>query len=222
MTSVLTAPREAFSGPSSAYIRLSEAAIPGSPPVNAWISAVQRSDQRLQLRVGRVRPGEPLGVHLGDQVGPVLLGLGHPLLAERVAARLELLQLLGRVVLLRHLHHLDGVDDLVRRRFADLVERVEDAPQPPAEVASLGQLLLDTRQVGGDRRAQIRALAFEGVADLVQREAKAAQGDDPVEPPHVAVRVAPVAGRRSLGRCEEPDLVPVMQRAHGEAGRLGE
>ena len=43
------APRDAFGAPCSAYMRFSEAVIPGSPPVNALISACQRSARACTL-----------------------------------------------------------------------------------------------------------------------------------------------------------------------------
>ena len=96
-----------------------------------------------------------------------------------------------------------------------MVERVEDAAQPPAQVAGLGELLVHPREVGGDRGPQV---VVERGLDRLEREPEAAQRDDLVEPLDVRRAVAAVAGAGALGRAQQPDLVPVVQRPDREAG----
>jgi len=86
---------------------------------DAGISAGECLDQRLPAlhqrlypRVRGVGARLALGLDLGDQLRPVVLRLAHPLLPQGLAARRELLELLRRVVLLVHRHHLDGLDEL--------------------------------------------------------------------------------------------------------------
>jgi hypothetical protein len=51
----------------------------------------------------------------------------------------------------------------------------------------------------------------EHALDLLEREARRAQRQDPVQATDVAVAVEPVAGAGALGRDEQPDLVVVVQ-----------
>jgi hypothetical protein len=107
-------------------------------------------------------------------------------------------------VLFQHGHHLDGVDQVVgRRRDAMGVHAAEDARQPVAQAGGLLQLALQEVQALADRREGVRDAAVERGADLRQAEPEAAQRHDPRQPPHVAGAVAPVPGRRALGRHEQ-------------------
>ena len=174
-------------------------------------------DQRVEPRVGGVRAGRALGLHLGDQLGPRVLRAPHPLRAERVRARLELRKLLGRVVLGHPRHHLDRLDEPVARRLARVVEHVEDVREARPQVVREAQLLVDPRDVAAQRRPRVLALTQQRGADLLEREAHAAQGEDPVEPADVGVAVEAVARLRALRRHEQADRVVVVQRAYGQA-----
>ena len=93
-------------------MRFSDAVIPGSPPVNAWISACQRSISACTLGSAGSVPAARSASTAAISSRPVVLRLAHALLAPELAAPRELLELLRRVVLLVHRHHLDGLDEL--------------------------------------------------------------------------------------------------------------
>jgi len=57
--------------------------------------------------------------------------------------------------------------------------------------------------------------------DIGQRQAKVAQGADRVQARQIVGRVAPVPGIRALGGHEQPDLVVVTKRPHGQARGRG-
>ncbi|GID27656.1 hypothetical protein Abr02nite_26390 [Paractinoplanes brasiliensis] len=59
------------------------------------------------------------------------------------------------------------------------------------------------------------------LGDLAQPETETPVREHFAQPFHVGRGVRPIPGRRSPGRPQQADLVVVMQRAHGDAGKLG-
>lgn len=89
-------PREAFSGPSSRYMRLRLSVMPGSPPVKPAIVRSVRSRQlsaRAHFGIRRVRAGVAMGLHLRRELGPLAFD-GRDLV---LAPCLELRELFGPV-----------------------------------------------------------------------------------------------------------------------------
>ena len=86
------------------------------------------------------------------------------------------------------------------------------------EPALAHEVLLDPLEVARERGPRV---APERIRDLAEREAQVAEGADLVEPPNVVLAIEPVARLRALRRPEQPDLVVVMERPHGEPGGRG-
>jgi hypothetical protein len=55
---------------------------------------------------------------------------------------------------------------------------------------------------------------------LLQRQPERPQAPDPVQPPHILLRVAAVPGGGAFAGGEQADVVVVVQRAHRNAGGL--
>ena len=98
----------------------------------------------------------------------VALGLADALLTELVASLLELPQLLGRVVLLDHAHHLDGSYELIERRPGRLLELLEQARQRAMKSPLEFQALLDAGQVPPDGADQV-GMPLQRCDDLLER-----------------------------------------------------
>ena len=176
-------------------------------------------------RVGRV-PGLHRGgelrrdlVALAPDLQPLLLAVrrGAPVclaVAVGVApALLRLLDVLGRVVLAEHLEHLGGgqvdahlvcLQGLRHGRGHGL-----QPLDPGQQLAVLGPQLVAggrARAVGGDQRRH-----------LLEVEAELPPGQHPLQPGHVDRRVGAVAVGRPPARRQQPDLVVVVQGAHGDS-----
>jgi hypothetical protein len=94
------------------------------------------------------------------------------------------------------------------------------ADQVGAKLRLGGHPPFELGPVGPDGGAGVPGRVVEGLADVAQRKAEAAQQADAVEPLDVVGRVEPVAaGRAPRGR-QQPDLVVVVERADREARGL--
>jgi hypothetical protein len=153
---------------------------------------------------GRVGARRALALGLGDQLGPLPLGAADRLLAEGLAARVERGELLGRVVPLEHRHPLDRGEEQVGAgavRAMRAVERGEQPGQAGAQAPGERELGVQALELGGDDRARVGAVAVEQRADLAQREAQPAEGDDPVEPAQIAWGEARASRDVRVKRC---------------------
>ena len=203
-------PCETVSGSSFSHIRLSELG-------DRRVAAGEHRDQlaaalreRAQLRVGGVGALLHLGAQGGEDLGPLALDVADRLVAERPAALLELLELVGGVVALTHGQLLDRGQEV-----ADL-EALEQRAQLLLQPALLLDLGLEPAQVVLDGGARVEALGVERLRDRVEREAEAAQRHDPVEALDGRLVIDAMAALRALGG-EQADLVVMVQRAHGQA-----
>jgi hypothetical protein len=107
-------------------------------------------------------------------------------------------------------------------RAVGSVERLEQALEAAAQPRLELELGVEPGQLVADHRARIAAVAVEQRADLAEPEPEPAERDDPVQPPHVGVRVQAVARLAALRRGQQADLVVVAQRADGEPGGGGD
>ena len=208
-------PREAFSGPWDWYMRCSEAAIPGSPPVNILDQLAGAAAECLRLRIAGVDARLAQLAQPRVEVAPLLLDLLDPLVAELGAALLELLELFGGVVLLEHRHRLHGVQELVGRSPV-AVEGGEEPREPQPESLEPAELLLDAVEVAAHGVGD-PVPGVEQRADLRERQSDLAQREQPVQALDVVRRVQAVPGLRTGRRHEQPEAVVVVQGAHGHA-----
>ncbi|MDC0740481.1 hypothetical protein POL67_03935 [Polyangium sp. rjm3] len=99
----------------------------------------------------------------------------HRLLAERLPPRLELRELLLRVVFLDHVHHLDRLQKFIGRYALALRkpggEHLQAAEELPGEL----HLFLQTRDVHVDDGERREVGPREQVPDLVERQAELPQ-----------------------------------------------
>jgi hypothetical protein len=139
----------------------------------------------------------PLRLLPGVRAAPALLGLGGVPPGVVVAEDLE--HLLRR--------QLDAHPSCLPRP----VQCVGHRDEPPA-------LLAQPVRVLAQQRARVDVVV-EQRADLLERQPERAVGEQPLQPREVRVVVDAVAGRRPRRRHEQPERLPVVQRAHGRAGR---
>ena len=139
---------------------------------------------------------------VGVGVAPALARLLGPLAAGLVGA--EHFQLLLRCQVDPHRPRLQFLVDGRDQRGRLLFLRDEQLALPP--------------QVG-DR---VRGRVADQLRDLAQAEAEPPVGQHLPQPLRVGRVVGPVAGGGAPGRGQQPDLVVVMQRPHGDPGQFGQ
>jgi hypothetical protein len=101
------------------------------------------------------------------------------------------------------------------------VSRVLDQPvQGGPAAVQLGAGRLDLGQLVANQAGRVDP-GVEADRDRLQAETEVAQGQHLVQPDQVGLGVLAVAGRAALARRQQPDVVPVVQGADGQAGGLG-
>jgi hypothetical protein len=98
------------------------------------------------------------------------------------------------------------------------VQRGQQSHEPRTQARAQRHLRVQPLELCADQRARVaRAVAVEQRADLAEREAEAAERDDPVQAPDVLVGVQAIARLAAPRRRQQADLVVVMQRADRQA-----
>ena len=110
------------------------------------------------------------------------------------AAVFELLQLLRRVVLLDHGHHLNGFEERVGGHRVRRVECPREGFEPGAQFRQFECLLPHLGQMEAHDFARVVVRAGHVLLHLLQTEAELLQADDLVQAGHVRGRVQAVAG----------------------------
>src|SRR4028119_732433 len=122
-----------------------------------------------------IGPGLHLRLNLLDEPGPLDLDLSDSLLAELLLAAVELLQLLGRIVLLNILRHLCHLHDGLYKPLCGCCstrgfsgsQKSRDALKTLAELALRLDPLLEPREVQLDHPGGRVALLIQESRDLV-------------------------------------------------------
>jgi hypothetical protein len=83
-------------------------------------------------------------------------------------------------------------------------------------------LTLGALELRPGRRLQRTGVSVEEVGELPQREAEAAEGEDPVKTAERLVVVEAVARLLAFARSQEAELVVVVQRPHRHPSRRGQ
>jgi nucleotide-binding universal stress UspA family protein len=83
-----------------------------------------------------------------------------------------------------------------------------------------GELVLDLLSLRAGRLQERALVCVEDRGDRVQAEAQPPQRENPVQPLYVRCGVPPMPTARAFARREQPDLVVVVQRSHGDSRRL--
>jgi hypothetical protein len=182
--------------------------------------------QGLDPRLARVGAGVLLRLHRSDQGWPLALRRGDVVLAEPLAALVERRELLVGEVLLEllvHLRHLVDQSQQVRRgRGPGTAHPSDQRAEGRLEGPQRAELGPDLGDVRFEDLTQAGPSPIQHVTDGLEREPQLAQRDHLIDPLHVGDSVETVSRSRPGRWSDQPQLVPVVQRAHRETGGLGQ
>jgi hypothetical protein len=148
------------------------------------------------------------------------VGLLHALGAD-LAALLELVELLLRVVLVHLRHHLHDIQQPLRAGFVGTVERGGEADQALSQASLELELPLHALDVPPERRAQVARVAIESGRHLRERQLELTQTEHLIEPTNIRLVIEAMPCFGAARRREQPDLVVVMKSSNSHARRRG-